>query len=119
MSSQTNSNTRTFIANTTITAYARVALAGSGDIQVGLAGDEASAVGIAQHGAVANDPVLVKLIAGGSGTHKVQAAGAITAGNAIYPAASGRVEASGTAVCGWVLETSTTAGDVIEAILSR
>jgi len=119
MSSQTNSNTRTFIANTTITAFARVKMTGSGDITVGLCGDEEDADGVAQHGAVSGDPVLVKLVHGGCGTHKVQAAGAITAGNAMYPAASGRVEATGTAACGKVLETSTTAGDVIEAILSR
>lgn len=119
MSQQVNGPFKSFKAAGAMSAFTRVKLTGSGAITVTNAGDEEASIGILQEAALtAGDDVNVKMIAG-CNTYKITAAGAITKGNAIYPAASGRVEATGTTSCGFALDTATAAGDIIEAILTR
>jgi hypothetical protein len=50
------------------------------------------------------------------GTQLMVASGAITAGNPVYAAASGKVAASGTVYCGTALEAATADGDLIEVL---
>lgn len=78
-------------------------------------------VGVAQEAGVDDDFIAVKCIKDG-GTHKVRAAGAITAGADIYAAADGEVQAlpvgAGTyRKVGIALEAATAADDIIEAWL--
>ena len=63
----------------------------------------------------ATDKIKVRLRTA-PGTDKMVAAGAITEGNTVYAAASGKVDATGTIVEGIALEASATDGDVIEVM---
>ncbi|NBS37221.1 MAG: hypothetical protein EBS71_07620 [Actinobacteria bacterium] len=63
----------------------------------------------------ASDRVTLKLQSG-EGTKKLTAAGAITGGNKVYAAASGKVAATGSVVEGIAFETVTADGDFIEVL---
>jgi hypothetical protein len=65
--------------------------------------------------ATAAGPATVRL-RNAPGTAKMVASGAITAGNAVYAAAGGKVAASGTIVLGTALESATANNDVIEVL---
>lgn len=103
--------TRTFVAGVGgVAAHTRVKLSGT---TVVTAGDEESAIGVADYDASEGENVAVRLINAG-GTIECVAAGAITGGAAVYAAADGEVEAAGTSAKGFALDTATAEGDVIE-----
>lgn len=77
--------------------------------------DEGVPVGAAQYAVAQNAPVAVRLWNSG-GTIHVIADGAITAGNAVYAGALGKVSAAGTTIIGYAMEAATADGDVIEVM---
>jgi hypothetical protein len=83
-----------------------LATAGASDVSVGTQETESFA---------ATDIVPVRLTTA-QGTRKMIASEAITAGNPVYAAASGKIAGSGTVVEGRALETSADDGDVIEVL---
>ena len=115
MATQNNTGFQTFITTAAISAYRRVLLDSSG--QINLASNDATAIGFIQHDAASGDPATVKL-GSASGSYFGVADTAITRGDAIYPAASGKI--SGTVVSGTVLgyaaQASSANLDVIEII---
>jgi hypothetical protein len=104
---------RTFTAGAALEPRRRVKLSGT---SVVYAGDEEDAIGVTEFRAALGEDITVRLINAG-GTFEVTAAGAITAGAAIYPAADGKVEATGTTARGAALEAATANGDIIECLL--
>jgi len=83
-----------------------LATAGASDVSIGTQEVESFA---------AADLVAVRLRSA-QGTRKMVASGSITAGNAVYAAASGKVAGSGTVVEGYAIEAASTDGDVIEVL---
>lgn len=82
-----------------------VALAGATDVSIGTMEDPCLAAG----------PCTVRLT-NAQGTCKMVASEAITAGNPVYAAASGKVAASGTVIEGRAMEAATANGDIIEVL---
>ncbi len=76
--------------------------------------------GVVQKAVADADPVTLRLLGKGM-THKLVAAGAITAGAAIYPADDGKVDdaSSGGRSIGIALEAAAAAGDIIECLLTE
>jgi len=115
MATQNDIGFRTFTTAAALSAHRRVLLNSSGQINV--ASNDATAIGFIQHDAASSDPATVK-VGTGPGTFLAVANTAITRGDAVYPAASGKV--SGTVVSGVVLgfafEASTADLDVIEIV---
>jgi len=111
MSQFVETGTRTFTAAGALGAHLRVktpgalALAGSTDIELGTMAYPCLAAG----------PATVRLRTA-QGTAKFVVADAITAGNPVYAASSGKISASGTVLIGIALEASTTNGDIIEVL---
>ena len=104
----------TLVAGEALLAKTRVKLSG---VTVVYADDEDRAIGVVEYGVGSGEDAAVRLINAG-GTFEVKAAGAITAGAAIFPAVDGEVEATGTLGCGFALADATADGDIIEAILT-
>ena len=75
--------------------------------------------GVVESAAASGDPVCMRLLGKGM-THKLVAAGAITAGAAIYPADDGKVDdaSSGGRSIGIALEAAAASGDIIECLLT-
>jgi predicted RecA/RadA family phage recombinase len=95
----------------------RVAL--SSGLAVAAGAPNGTALGVALADAAASGIVTVKLNSA-SGTFEMKAGGAITAGAAVYPAASGKILATATSSnnpIGIALEAATADGDVIEVAL--
>ena len=117
MSQQVDTNTKPFTASGAIAQYARVKQNSDGTVAAAAATDRD--IGTATRATFASgDPVAVKLRSA-AGTHKMIAAGAITAGALVYSAASGKVSATaatGSYVLGTALEAATADGDVIEVL---
>ena len=110
MTQQLDGMFKAFTAGEALPAFTRVKMSGA---TIVFADDEEKAIGITQ-AIIANGAVgTVKLIPGG-GTHKCVAADAISAGAAVYAAADGEVESSGTIIMGYAMEASTADQDVIE-----
>lgn len=82
-----------------------IAVAGSSDVSIGTMELPCTAAG----------PCTVRL-ANAQGTRKMVASEAITAGNPVYAAASGKVAASGTVVEGRAMEAATANNDIIEVM---
>jgi len=99
-----------------LSAGQRVAL--SSGLAVAAGATNGSSIGVALADAAANGIVTVKLNTA-SGTFEMRAAGAITSGAAVYPAASGNIAgtASSNVTIGIALEAATAANDVIEVLL--
>ena len=104
---------KTFQATATaIPAFCRVKCDSSGLISAANATD--AMIGVTVSAARANGYCTVKLV-NCDETVLMTANGAITAGAILYPAASGKVSASGTTAIGYAaLEAATADGDVIE-----
>lgn len=114
MSQEVESNVKTFTAGAAISQYARVYLS-SGSLAVATA--VIKSIGTMERDSFASgDKVGVRLQTA-YGTRKMIASGAITAGNPVYAAASGKVAGSGTVVEGIALEAATTDGDIIEVMM--
>lgn len=109
--SQENLGSKSFVAGEDLEAYRRVKLS-SGNVVYADAGEEF--IGVTSHKAVSTEQVTVNLRSA-SRTYKMVASGAITAGNTIYGANDGKVQASASGVAqGVALEAATADGDVIE-----
>lgn len=105
-----SSHFRSFIAAAAIAAAIRVKVDSSGNAAV--AGATDAAIGTTEHAVASGDPVTVKLYAP---TLLATASEAITRGNQVYPAASGKIAATGTTALNLVaLEAATADGDQIE-----
>lgn len=82
-----------------------LALAGASDVSLGVTLEPVLAAG----------PATIRLRTA-QGTTKMVASDAITAGNPVYGAASGKIASSGTVYEGIALESSTLDGDIIEVL---
>jgi predicted RecA/RadA family phage recombinase len=105
------------VGATAISAGARVQL--SSGVLVAAAAPNGSAIGVAIADGPIGGTVTVKLN-NASGTHDMLAAGAITAGSPVFPAASGKVAAAttgGNLAIGIALEDSSADGNRIEVAL--
>ena len=115
MPTQNDSGYLTLTTAAAISANRRVLMNSSGEAN--LATNDAIAIGFAQHDAASGDPLTIKL-GSAPGTTFGVADTAITRGDAIYPAASGKI--SGTVVSGVVLGYARQASladlDVIEIV---
>jgi len=115
---QNDSGFRAFpVGASAITVGTRVSL--SSGLAVAAGAPNGTALGVAIGDAPANGIVTVKLNTA-SGTHEMRAGGVISAGAAVFPAASGKVLATTTSAnlaIGIALEAATADGDVIEVEL--
>lgn len=119
MSQYVQTPTKAFPTNGALGQYLRVklaagflALAGAGDIDIGVTESAVFATGI---------PSLVPLavrLSTAQGTSKMVANGAIASGAACYAAANGQIAASGSQLLGLVVDPigATAAGDVVEVM---
>lgn len=112
-SSENSTGLRTLQATSTAIAYgARVKVDSNGLISV--AGATDPAIGVTTEYVAASGYGTVKLFTA-PGTYMCLAGGAVTRGAHLYPAASGKVDDSGTTKIGLVaLEAAGADGDVIE-----
>lgn len=115
MASQNDSGFPSYLTSAALSAFRRVKLDSSG--QINLASNDATAIGFIQHDAASGDPATVKL-GNSSGTFLAVADTAITRGDPVYPAASGKV--SGTVVSSTIIGYAAIASlanlDVIEIV---
>lgn len=111
MSQYVETPTRTFTAAGALGQYLRVktpgalALAGASDVELGTMELPCLAAG----------PATVRLRTA-QGTRKMVASEAITAGNPVYAAASGKVASTGSVYCGTAVEAAGANNDVIEVL---
>lgn len=115
-----NEGVRTYIASAAVTAYRLVKLtAATTNVppEVEHNGDGELAIGVAQYSAAIGEEVAVKL-KNHSGTIETTAAAAFATGDALYPAADGKVSGavSGAQVA-TAHEAATADGDVVETLL--
>lgn len=111
--SQTNPGpTKAFPCSGALGQYLRVktptslALAGASDVSIG----------VMEEPTFAGATVGTVRLANAQGTRKMVAVDAITAGDPVYAAASGKIASTGTVVEGRALETSANDGDIIEVL---
>lgn len=111
--SENSSGLRTFQATAAAIAHgARVKVDSNGLISVAAAAE--AAVGVTTEYVAASGYGTVKLFTA-PGTYLCIAASAVTRGSQLYPAASGKVDDSGTTLIGLVaLEAASADGDLIE-----
>ena len=111
--------TKTFRSGSTLGQWLRVkysSTASNGEVTVALAGASDISLGVVEKPVVTSgDPVTVHLRTA-QGTKLMVASGAITAGNPVYAAASGKVASSGSVYEGHALGAATADGDVIEVM---
>ncbi len=114
MATENTSGYRTFLnGSSAIDAYLRVKLDNNGKLAV--AGATDAAIGVTTEYIPASGYGTVKLFTG-PGTFLVTAGGSINKGARLYPAASGKVAASGTTAIDLVaIDAASANGDVIEA----
>jgi len=107
----------TFIAGSALEPYRRVKItdASTSPPTAGYAGAADQAVAVTEAYVVSGANFAAKL-ENGQGTFKLEVTGAITGGNSVYAAASGKGASSGTVVVGQALETTTTSGDICEVL---
>jgi hypothetical protein len=96
-------NVITLVAGEALPAKARVKLSG---VTLVFADDEDHAIGVTEYKVASGEDCACRLINAG-GTFECIAAGAITAGAAIYPAVDGEIEGAGTLGCGFALAAAT------------
>jgi hypothetical protein len=97
-----------------IAAYSRVKVDSSGLISVAAAAE--AAVGVVMEAVAASGYGTVKLFSAG-GSFPMIASVAITNGTQVYPAASGKIAASGTTALNFqAIEAATANNDIIECV---
>lgn len=113
MATQVDGNVKSFTAGAALNPFLRVKLS-SGTVVVAGAGEEY--IGVTQQEAASGAQVSVKLRSG-SGTVKVTAAGAFSAGADLYGAAGGKVDdtVSGS-IQFMALDAATAADDIVEVL---
>lgn len=104
---------RTFTAGEAIAQYLRVKFSGTSLVK---AGNTDACIGTNLLDVFASGDLMTVDLRTAQGTVVMVAAGAITKGNPVYAAASGRVDASGTVLEGTALTTTTAAGDLLEVL---
>lgn len=117
MSQFNDSGLKAFEASAPIAQYARVGVAADGTIAE--AGATAKGIGVARVAAFAAGEVITVKLWSKSGTMKMLAGGAITAGAAVNSIADGKIDDSGAVGSydvGIALEAATADGDVIEVL---
>lgn len=114
MSQFVETPTKALTAGAAIDQYLRVKLNSSNLLVVATAAD--NALGVMEVESFASGDVVAVRLRSAPGTRKMVASGAITQGNLVYAAASGKVASSGTVVEGVALETTTTDGDILEVM---
>lgn len=114
MATWTEERTKTFVAGEALAAYRRVKLGSTaGEVVYADAADFAF-IGFTINAVSDGDTVTVAL-GSGTGTFLCEAAGTFTAHSAIYPAADGKIDDSGSVPSiGTALDAATTIGDVVE-----
>ena len=116
MSSQVDTNTRTFEVDEAMAQFARIKMDADGDITYADASDIFDGTTQTETFA-AGDQVAVKLRTA-SGTHKMIASGAITAAALVYGDDDGKISATATGeLVGKALEAATADEDVIEVLV--
>lgn len=113
MSQFVESNRKAFTAGAAIAINLRVKIS-SGKLAAAGAGD--ACIGVMREASFADGDVKTVHLRSANGTMKMVASEAITAGNPVYAAASGKVAADGYIPEGIALETSSADGDVIEVM---
>lgn len=113
MASFVDTNTKAFTAGAAIGQYLRVVLS-SGKLAAASASQQM--LGTLEDASFADLDVRTVRLRTASGTRKMVASEAITAGNPVYAAASGKVAADGSVMEGIALEASSNDGDIIEVM---
>ena len=113
MASYVDTNTKAFTAGAAIGQYLRVVLS-SGKLAAASASQQM--LGTLEDASFADLDVRSVRLRTAAGTRKMVASEAITAGNPVYAAASGKIAADGSVMEGIALETCTTDGDIIEVM---
>jgi hypothetical protein len=113
MSQYVESPTKAFTAGAAIGPFLRVKLS-SGKLAAAVATDVE--IGTTERASFADGDIVAVRLRTAQGTRKMVAAGAITAGNPVYAAAAGKIDAAGTVYCGTALEEATADNDVIEVL---
>lgn len=113
MANQFETPTRPDTAAGAVAQYLRVKTPGA----IAAAGASDVAIGTMDSPCTAAGPCTVRLRTA-QGTRKMVASEAITAGNAVYAAASGKIAASGTVYEGVALEAATANNDIIEVMFA-
>lgn len=111
MSQYTDHNCKTFTSGGALAVHLRVKAPSA----LALAGATDAELGTLETPAFSAEPATVRLRTA-SGSCKMVASGAITAGVTVYAAASGKIASSGSVVCGTALEAATADNDVIEVL---
>lgn len=117
MSQFIETNVKSFEASAAVPIYARVAVGAGG--KVSTASATVRGVGTAQQDVFADGDRLGVRLFSATGTQKMIASAAITAGANVFAAASGKVASSGTVPVGIALEAATADNDVIEVMHSN
>lgn len=113
MASENETGVLTLTVTEAVAKFRRVAFSGT---SVALASASQLAVGTATIPATASgDEIGVKL-RNAPGTRKMVASGSISAGAAVYAAASGKIASSGTVIEGTAMEAASADGDIIEVM---
>jgi len=113
MSQYVESPCRQFTAGAARDRFLRVKLSGT---SLATAGASDVSIGTQETESFAATDIVPVRLSTAQGTRKMIASGAITPGNPVYAAASGKIAGSGTVVEGRALEAATTDGDVIEVL---
>lgn len=113
MSQFVETPTRTFTAGAAIARHLRVKLSSG---KLAAAGSTDHELGTMEQPSFADLDVVAVRLRTAQGTCKMVASEAITAGDPVYAAASGKIAASGTVLIGIALEAATANNDVIEVL---
>lgn len=108
---------KSFLAAAAIGANLRVKItdASTSPPTINVAGASDPSIGVVEDAVLAAGPCTV-LLANAQGTRKMVCSDAITGGNSVYAAASGKVASTGTLVEGKAMETTTANNDILEVL---
>lgn len=114
MSQQFDTNTRPFRAGAAVAQYALVQVEADGDVIANVLATRP--IGVAQEAAFANQDLIPVKMLNASGTQKMIASVALTAGDPCFTAAAGKIgdTAQNARLVGVALEDAGADGDIIE-----
>lgn len=108
------SGCKTFEADEAIAQYRRVKMDADGKVTYADATDASD--GVSDRESFAAGEKIAVMLKSAPGTRKMTAAGAITAGDAVYGAADGKVATDGFVLEGKAIDAATADGDIIEVM---